>query len=160
MSKIDAEHKEAMRQSDLFRTLSDEEIGRVADLCEQRSYPADGAIINEDERGTEIFVVVKGRVDIEIRRPLGGDASQTIDTLGPGHVFGELTLVDGFLRSATVRARGPVECLVIPDGKLISLMDADHTIGYRIMRNVSQVLSARIRETNLRLRNALADVIF
>ena len=60
----------------------------------------------------------------------------------------------------TVRARGSVEVLVIPDGRLVDLMDGDHTVGYKVMKNVAQVLSARIRETNLRLRNAISDVLY
>ena len=49
---------------------------------------------------------------------------------------------------------------VIPDGKLVDLMEQDHTVGYKVMKNVAHVLAARIRETNLRLRNAISDVLY
>ena len=58
------------------------------------------------------------------------------------------------------RAVEQVSVLRFNNAALEQLMDADSDIGYRIMRNVANVMSARIRSTNMKLRNALSDILY
>ena len=104
--------------------------------------------------------LVEGRVDIEIRSSFAGKGTQRIATLKRGETFGELSLVDGYLRSATAKAVDKVTVLSFPNDKLESLMESDPRAGYRIMRNIANVLSSRIRNTNMKLRNALTDILY
>ena len=119
----------------------------------------DQVIVEEDKRGTHCFFMLSGRVDIEIRSPFGS-ATQKIATIKRGEMFGELSLVDGFLRSATARASDEVVALGFDNERLEALMEEDPRIGFLVMRNLANVLSSRIRNTNLRLRNALSDLLY
>lgn len=145
--------------SQVFAGLDEEQLGRVLDLSRVESYPAEQVIVGEDQQGKTCYFLLQGRVDIEIASPFGKEA-QRITTLKTGEMFGELSLVDGFLRSATARSVEPVEALAFDNEPLEALMEEDAQIGYRIMRNVANVLSTRIRSTNLRLRNALSDLLY
>ncbi len=151
---------ELLKRSDVFAGLTDEQLERVDALAERVSVPEDAAIVEEDERGTRCYLLVTGRVEIEVRPPYGDRRPQKIATITAGQPFGELSLVDGFLRSATARALEPTELLAFENKRLEELMADDPKIGYRVMRNLASLLAARIRSTNMKLRNALSDVFY
>jgi CRP/FNR family transcriptional regulator, cyclic AMP receptor protein len=151
---------ELLKRSDMFGQLTEEQLTRVADLAAPQTYAEGAVIIEEDQPASRCFFVISGRVDIEIRPPYAGRGPQRIAQIKAGEVFGELSLVDGFLRSATARAVEPVEVLVFENKKLEALLEEDPRIGYRVMRNVANILSARIRTTNMKLRNAISDVLY
>jgi CRP/FNR family cyclic AMP-dependent transcriptional regulator len=154
------ENKELLKRSDIFRGLDDAQIEALYALGERQSLPEGTVIVEEDQQGKTCYFIVDGRVDIEIRPPFSGRSPQKLATIKRGEVFGELSLVDGFLRSATCRAMEPVEVIAFSNEALERLMEQDPKIGFRIMRNVANVLSSRIRSTNMKLRNALADVFY
>jgi len=153
-------HVELLKHSDMFRGLDEAELSRVTDLGEVASFGAGEVILEEDKRGKRCFFLLSGRVDIEIRPPFAAQSPQKLATVKRGDVFGELALVDGFLRSATCRAVEEVEALAFDNAALEALMEREPRIGFRVMRNIASVLSARIRTTNMKLRNALSDVFF
>ncbi len=151
---------ELLKRSDIFGGLTDEQLGRVLDLAQPQVFGEGQVILEEDQRGTRCYFMTAGRVDIEIRPTFAGRGAQKIATVKSGEMFGELSLVDGFLRSASARAIEPTEVMAFDNAALERLMEEDPTIGYRIMRNIANVLSARIRTTNMKLRNALSDVFY
>lgn len=157
---MEKRHQEAARRSDVFAHLSDEQLERVLALAKITTAAEGEQILEEDSKGQACYLVVTGRVDIEVRAPFPGRGPQKIATIKTGEVFGELSLVDGFLRSATARASEPVELLGFDNKELEALMEEDPRIGYRIMRNVGNILSARMRTTNMKLRNALSDILY
>lgn len=149
-----------LKRSDIFNGLTEEQLARVIDLAQPQVFAEGQTVLEEDQRGTRCYFMTAGRVDIEIRAPFPGRGPQKIATVKAGEMFGELSLVDGFLRSASARAIEPTEVLAFDNTALEGLMDDDPRIGYRIMRNIANVLSARIRTTNMKLRNALSDVFY
>lgn len=151
---------EVLKRSDMFAGLTDEQLARLEALATSQSYREGDVIVEEDQKGARCYFVSAGRVDIEIRPPFSGRAAQKIATIKSGECFGELSLVDGFLRSATARAIEAVEVVSFDNAALEELMEEDPRIGFRIMRNIASVLSARIRTTNMKLRNALSDIFY
>jgi CRP-like cAMP-binding protein len=151
---------EALKRSDVYAGLSDEQLKAVLALAEERSYAEGVTIVEEDSRAEACFFLTSGRVDIEVRGSYAGRGPQRLATLKRGEMFGELSLVDGFLRSATARAADPVTALVFENVKLEAFMQADPAAGYRIMRNVANVLAGRMRTMNMKLRNALSDILY
>ena len=157
----DESHRNLLKHSQVFEGLSDEQVDRVAELGQVETFPEDTVVVEEDKAGKSCYFVLKGRVDIEIRSPFGGsDKVQKIATIKRGEMFGELSLVDGFLRSASARAVEAIEVLAFENTRLEQLMEDDPRIGYQIMRNVANVLSSRIRTTNMKLRNTLSDILY
>lgn len=157
---MDESTRELLKRSDVFAGLDDAELERVAGLATRETFAEGTILVEEDKQGSSCFFLLAGRVDIEIAPPFAGRQPQKLATLKRGEMFGELALVDGFLRSATVRAAEAVELLLFDNAKLEALMGEDTAIGYRIMRNVANVLSGRIRTTNMKLRNALSDIFY
>ena len=152
--------REALRRSGVFQGLSDEELGKVEALCLKREFREGELIIEEDRKGSYVFLILAGRVQIEVRSPFDPKRSQPIALLRSGELFGEVSLVDGFLHSANARAAERCEVLALDDGKLRALMDSDPALGFTIMKNLARILAARLRETNMKLRNTLSEITY
>lgn len=108
-----------------------EQVGRLADLI---TVPAGKRLATAGEHGGELIVIVEGHVSVTVgrRRPV---------RLGPGEFFGEMSLVDGNPRSATVEAASDLLVLVVGPRAFSSLVEASPLIALRIM----QVLARRLR---------------
>ncbi|MBV8986907.1 MAG: cyclic nucleotide-binding domain-containing protein [Acidimicrobiia bacterium] len=91
----------------LFQGLSPKDLGRVADMTKELTFQAGQAITEETEEGESggrFYVLVEGDADVL----LGKDV---VKTLGAGDYFGEISLIDGSPRTATISARAPVRTL-------------------------------------------------
>jgi CRP-like cAMP-binding protein len=95
-----------LEQVSLFSRCTRRERATVARHMETASLPADTPLIEAGEEGDALFVIVEGRASI--RRN-----DTEVATVGPGAYFGELALLDGEPRSATVVATNPVTVAVL-----------------------------------------------
>ncbi len=143
-----------LRQTDIFYDFTLTQLELIASICTERSYQINQVIFEENTRGSELYVIVEGEVDIQIDPALIGKgasgAAQTIATLRRGQSFGEVALVDEGVRSARARAaRLYTRVLIIPRDKLILMCDAYPQMGYRLMRNLAADLAMKIRNTDL-----------
>lgn len=104
---------------------------------------APGAVLfAEGDRSTSLYIVSEGEVVVEAR------ASGELARLGPGAFFGEVSLLTDLPRSATIRAAGPVELLVI-DREVIRGLVADHpaVLGV-LLRFIRDRLVAQVTRTS------------
>ena len=92
----------------LFDGVDADGMERIAAVAVQVDFPADHVIARQGEIGTGFFVVVDGAVRV-VRD------GETIATLGPGDFFGELSVLDGKPRNASVVADGPTTLPRPPD---------------------------------------------
>ena len=100
----------------LFSGCSRKDLQTVARVVKDIDH-ADGTVIaREGEPGVGLFVIVEGTADVTI----GGSKKAS---LGPGDFFGEIALLDGRPRTATVRAEGITRLLVIGHREFHALMD-------------------------------------
>jgi CRP-like cAMP-binding protein len=118
----------------LFSTLSRKELQKVAKAADELDLPEGLAFVQQGEPGHECFVIVEGTASVLI------DGSQ-VNTLGPGDHFGELALLDGGPRTATVVASSPIKVLVIGQRQFASLLEQVPEIA----RKMLQSLASRIR---------------
>lgn len=151
MSSSVVEH---LRRVEIFGGLSDEELLQVAALCKVRRVGAGQPVFNEGDDGEELYVIHEGcvRVSLNTRSAQGGMAPSTINMLYAGQSFGEMVLLGGATRSATVSAVDPCVLLVLNERDFASLCDRNPRIGYRVMRNMASDLSYKLRSSNLLLR--------
>jgi CPA2 family monovalent cation:H+ antiporter-2 len=96
---------EALRKIPFFEGLTPEDLERIATIGERRSFAAGEAIVTKSAVGGGLFVILSGSATIE-----AGGASHI---LGPGEFFGEMALLSGRPRSATVTAAEMVEAMVL-----------------------------------------------
>ncbi len=90
---------------DLLAALEPDELAWLADRMREREYPAGEPIIERGAIGESMFIVFEGVVDVYIATEDGGDETR-VNRMGPGEFFGELSLLTGEPRTATIR---PVE---------------------------------------------------
>ncbi len=152
-----------LKESDLFYNLNASQLELVEEVCEECSFQAGDWIVRENSRDNELYLIVQGQVEIlmdpELVSP--GDGSkhpakpEVISRLFPGQSFGEMALVDGGVRSASIRADGNTHALRITREKFLRLCTAYPELGYRVMFNLSLDLSQKIRNAGLQIRQAL-----
>lgn len=87
---------------DLFRPFTGEERAALADAMAERSLASGATIVRQGEEGSSLYLLAEGVLEVRIARPDGGE--RRVDRLFPGAVFGEMSLLTGQPRSATVRA--------------------------------------------------------
>lgn len=92
----------AISNVDLFALLSDEARGRVATGARERRFAAGEMIVREGDRGSSMFIVESGRLGVSAHGTVG--QSQKLAVLEAGSAFGEVSLLTGDPRTATVRA--------------------------------------------------------
>jgi CRP/FNR family transcriptional regulator, cyclic AMP receptor protein len=118
----------------LFSGLSSRHLKKVASLGRIRRIHEGARVIRNGEPGDSLYIVLDGEVSVG-RRGLSGL------TLGIGSFFGELALIDGGPRTATVVAKTPLVCLTIGRAPFLKLLRAEPAIAITVLEE----LSARLR---------------
>ncbi len=112
---------ERIKEVQLFAPLSEEETERVADAAHLRVFAPDEAIVEKDQPGGSMFVIHKGSVEIQTTDEEG--KKQVIGTLREGDFFGEMSMLTGEPRSATVVAKEETQVLQIGKFCLKPILD-------------------------------------
>jgi len=122
-----------LRKVPLFSGLSQRQLEQIAKLADEIEVPAGRQLATVGESGHELFVIVDGEASV---RAKGGRTVR----LGYGDFFGEMSLVDGGPRSATVVATTPMKLLVVSHREFWSLLNEAPQVAGKIMRTLSQRL--------------------
>ncbi len=149
-----------LSQADIFDELTTTQLELIGSICTERHYQASDVIFEENTPGDEMYVIASGEVQIQVDPSLIGRDSttgpHTIATLRRGQSFGEVSLVDEGLRSASARcSMQDTHLIVIPRDKLMLLCDTYPQLGYKLMRNLAADLAMKIRHTDLQVREKL-----
>ena len=118
-----------------------------------------GFLILEKQKSSKIFVLLKGKVSVEITIP-GEDKIESIAKLGPGNLFGELAVLDVPKRTASVRVVEDCMFLTLGKNDLLELFEKDQAIGYKFMRNLAVTLAERMIFTTKDLGSAIYQILF
>ena len=122
-----------LRTVPLFAGLDDRELERVSTLADIVDLPADRPLMTQGQHGREMFVLVSGSARIE-------RDGQPLGERGPGEVLGEIALLDGGPRTATVTLSQPSRLLVVARREFQALMDEFPEIRLRVLEAVAQRL--------------------
>jgi len=88
---------------DLFADLGQAELGELASRAKPRRVKTGETVVREGESGSSVFLVIEGVLDVRVSDSRGRE--HHVNSLGPGSMFGEFSLLTGAPRSATVMAR-------------------------------------------------------
>lgn len=128
---------QALKAVTLFSSCSARELAQVAALSVEVALEEGTMLTREGHAGGLAYVILDGTADV-IRR------GRRITSLGPGAVVGELSLIDGQPRSASVRATSDLHVLELDAHDLHRLLDrAPH-----VMRKLLEAMSLRIRQAD------------
>ena len=137
----------------LFNALAREELLRVSQLAKPRIYKARETIVAKGDPANEFFVLLRGRAKVTARGADGADTA--INVMGPGEVFGEIGILDGQPRSATVTTLEECEMALVDKTAFHGLLSASPSVAIKLLG----VLAVRIRELTTRVEDrAFLDV--
>lgn len=143
-----AEILAALRSVELFSALSEAELAELAERTELRVYADGEVLVRQGGLDSQLFVICRGAVHVEAT-PEGGGPAIRLNGLRAGDVFGELALLTGAARRATVRADGDMQALVVSREALAPLLARNPALPERL----SAILEERVTES----QNLLAE---
>ncbi|OUS15952.1 hypothetical protein A9Q88_09385 [Gammaproteobacteria bacterium 50_400_T64] len=130
----------------------------AAGIAKHNTYAVNDSIVNEGMDDRRLYLIQKGsvRVSGRVTLPDGRYIQPGLCDLGPGEIFGELSLFEAGSRSASIIALGDVEVLEFDALALESYLDQHPEQGYVVLKAVLKIVSARLRQTDRRWEQLFA----
>jgi CRP/FNR family transcriptional regulator, cyclic AMP receptor protein len=126
---------EVLSQVRIFATLPRRHLNRVAAVATAKRYPPNSLLVRVGTPADAFYVILSGNARVEVPgRPVALEA---------GDFFGEMALIDGEPRAATVTATTDVLVLMIARAKFLKLLEAEPKVALAIMAT----LTRRLRDT-------------
>jgi CRP/FNR family cyclic AMP-dependent transcriptional regulator len=122
-----------LSQVPMFSACSGRELGLIAKYADELEVDAGEQLIKEGEAGREFYVIVEGKASLT----RGG---REIAVLGPGSYFGELSLLDGQKRDATVTTSTPADLLVVGQREFVTLLQDVPQITRKLLAGMARRL--------------------
>jgi small-conductance mechanosensitive channel/CRP-like cAMP-binding protein len=146
-----ARRSRVIEGTDFFRILSPAERQRLAEATSSRRYGAGEVIMRQGEESRELYVVERGEVVVLLARP-GDESPIAVARLGAGALFGEMALVTGDKRQATVRAATACDLVEVGPEAMHGVLERSPDLAERL----SAVLVERQAALDLHAMEPLA----
>jgi CRP/FNR family transcriptional regulator len=140
-----ADPVELLSRVPLFSELSPGDLDRISRVAVPRSFPAGVRVFHEGDRSDACYLVRSG--DLRVTREHSDGRAIALATLGAGDLFGELAMLDGEARSASVETLSDVELLALPAIDMRRILAEHPEISVKLIA----ALTRRLRETNERV---------
>jgi CRP-like cAMP-binding protein len=136
-----------LRNVPIFNELSDQELEKIAALGVRKKYKKGSIILLEEETGAALFVIITGKVKIVRMDDDGREVILSI--LGESDFFGEMAILDGLTRSASVVATSKSELFMIHRRDFIKLMNDYPMVAIALLRE----LTGRLRKADTQIKS-------
>jgi len=134
-----------LKSVDLFKNIPGDVLTRIAQISKETFHSEENLMFSEGDYGDSMYIIVEGNVRIH-------KGEHHIVTLGKSTVLGEMALLDQEPRSADATAEAETTVLKIEQDGFYELMAGNS----EIMQQIIKMLSGRLRDTNIKLQEALA----
>src|SRR5213596_2681295 len=134
-----------LRSVPLFADLEQGELERFSQVAVARSFPSGTRVFHEGDHSDACYIVREG--NFRVTREHSDGRAITLATLGVGDIFGELAMLDGEVRSASVEALIDGELLALPAGEVRALLARHPDITVKLIA----ALVRRLRTANERI---------
>lgn len=131
----------------IFSDLPEETIEKISQVGFRRTYKKDSIILMEDEVGGALFIIVNGKV--KVTRTSNDGREVILNILTESDIFGEMALLDGQTRSATVSALENSELFIIQRNQFLEFLKEHPEISIALM----QELSKRLRSADMQIKS-------
>jgi len=117
----------------LFRDLPKRHIKQLAALCDVAEYMADAPIVKEGDPGDAFYVVLKGQAKVTVK-------GRFVQRLLPGDHFGEIAVLDGGERTATVRSETEMQLVILTRGDLMKAVKNDPSLSVNLLTELAKMI--------------------
>jgi CRP-like cAMP-binding protein len=128
----------------LFSSLKTRELKILESILHERTYVEDEVIFEEGDEGLGMYIVLEGKIRISRKAMIG---SKEVTRLGPGHFFGELSLLDGGPRSATAVASESARLFGFFRPEFLEILEKYDRIGAKISFQLARLSAQRLRQS-------------
>jgi len=129
---------EILRSAAIFAELPDDALARLAARCVRRTYGRNQFLWYQGDDGAHLIVVASGLVKVVLSSPQGGEVVLT--TLGPGEISGELAVLDGSPRSASVVAAEPTTVLLLTRATVLDMLNRYPSVLDALLRSLGNLI--------------------
>lgn len=130
----------------LFQNLPDPLLIKLSESVTVEKFEAAQVIINKEDAGDTMFVIVSGKVKIH-------DGNEQVAEIGEGNFFGEMALLDGLPRSMSVTAIAPTVVAIIHRNDFFNLLNSYPSVS----KNIITLLTRQLRTQNTVLISQLRN---
>jgi CRP-like cAMP-binding protein len=131
----------------LFEDISDETLNKIVSYGNKIMFKKDSTILVESEEGTALFFIIKGKVKVTLQSKEGKEVILSI--LKENDFFGEMALIDGTNRAATIVACEPTELFIIKRDDFLNLLKTYPEISISLLQEISK----RLRFADLMIKS-------
>lgn len=139
----------------MFGDLDATELSQIVHIMQVQSLRPGAYVFREGDPGDAWYIVYDGEVEV-LKESDGG--KRTVAILGRRSCFGEMAILDGSARSATVIANTEITAFRFPRVDFNELLAASNLAAYKLVYQIALVLVSRQRKTTSRLVELLSDV--
>ena len=127
---------DALREIPLFKACSDRSIEIISGIVREATFPDGAVLVREGDPGDSLMIIRRGSATVD-------QCGTTVRRLGSGDFLGEIALIDGRPRTATVVAAEPIDALVIDRAGFSRLMDEFPVIRFDLVTALTDRLRSR-----------------
>ncbi len=124
---------EMLKHVPLFSDLDNRELGQIADTLRERRFAAGETVTKEGAGGAGFFVVESGEADVTVEGAKRG-------TIGAGDYFGEIALLTGSERTATIVAKTDMVCHGMTPWEFRPLVETNSAIAWKLLMAMAEKL--------------------
>jgi len=161
--------KDLLSKFNFFSDLTPEELDALASKCDVLGFKANDTVFHFEEPAEHFYGLVDGGVELSLvfidkvlktqveyeeavhAQIVDQEKHIVVDTVLPGQVFGWTAIIGVSRRTVTARCTESSRIFAIPASDLNALLDADHSLGYRLMRRMAEIVSKRLKNRTDRL---------
>lgn len=134
MAKTASSPAAALEQVPLLSELTQRDRQRLAATMKERTFPAGREVVVEGKNGVGFFIITDGKAVVSV-----GD--RVLQALGPGDYFGEMALLSGGQRSATVTADTELRCMTMTAWGFKSFVQDHPKVAWGLLQTLAQRVS-------------------
>ncbi|MAT56895.1 MAG: Crp/Fnr family transcriptional regulator [Ignavibacteriae bacterium] len=131
----------------LFEDISEETLNKIVSYGNKIMFKKDSTILVESEEGTALFFIIKGKVKVTLQSKEGKEV--ILSLLKENDFFGEMALIDGTNRAATIVACEPTELFIIKRDDFLNLLKTYPEISISLLQEISK----RLRFADLMIKS-------
>ena len=156
LQKTEDEILEILSGVKIFESLTRAELQMVERIVHCREFFPQEVVVRQGAPGVGMYIIQSGSTDVVLE--VGEDEVIRLASLTDGQFFGEMSLLDGAPRAASVISAERSQIIGFFSSDLMGLIEHAPKLGFKIILGISQLMGNRLRETVKDYRSALKEL--